>query len=270
MGFLSLAKQKKDYQGVSLLEALLVLVIMSSIILLSFQQYLSMRRDADIQQLQYNVDQLFQALVKYFRYNCSRSTGLNPSPLTSFYSAKSFPITLNELMTNGYLQLKDNKLIVNPIVDTTGVSQGYILQFNQVQTTMPQGLPQRKVTLSTSPATETSVGSILIWRAQVAVKLKDKTTAEQYKNFLNANCLSKSDTKSGVTIVTPCDSAGLTDNEYVVFDRLPAFASSQYNTQTWIMNPLVKQFTQMYTTYPILLLTNGAETANQYYFCGSS
>ena len=110
-----------------------------------------------------------------------------------------------------------------------------------------------------------------MWQAQVAIELSDTETAETYKNLLNGDCLSS--LQGG--IVQPCASNAV--GHYVVWERLPSFASPNSESGYYETNPTGKQFTQMYTTYPGGYLigsqgtipTTSGTTQPQYFLCGS-
>ncbi|HEX4044553.1 MAG TPA: hypothetical protein VHZ76_02675 [Gammaproteobacteria bacterium] len=253
---------KTTQQGLSLLEVWLVLVIAIVITYLSIQQYVIYRRDMEVRQLQYNVDILFQGLANYFRAYCAQSS------FNSFYADQYFPVTLD--MLQGYLPAT---LMESPLVANDMPLGGYVLQFNQVQTeTSPPAplinpLPYRSV--ETYPDNQSvPTGYVTVWQAQVAVRLKNPDTVEQYQALLSADCLSSLQRVNGNVSVAPCSQA--TERErYVVFTRQPSLASTKFNSVYWPSKPTVLQFTQMYNVAPILLLTDGTQTADQYYICGS-
>lgn len=250
----------RQQSGLTLLEVLLVLVIGLSIIVLSLQQYLAYRRDTDTFQVQANVDLIFQASERYFRANCAQGN------FKASYAPLTMGVTLDTLMTGGYLTVANNRMQVNPLVDSNSPGQGYIIQFNQFHDPTTGLLPKRLVTLSAGG--QAAVGSITIWKAQVAVKILAPEIVT-YKNILAAECISSYNAAS--QNVTPCSQVGVnnTNGDYLVFSRLPSFPTSKTNYNYWLATPTVKQFTQMYQVSPILLLTGGAYTNSQYYICGS-
>ncbi len=147
---------------------------------------------------------------------------------------------------------------MSPLIDYSTAAQGYILQFNQVQP-----LLSRTVGLSPPNTAPTApVGQIILWQAQVAVLLKDSSNAALYQQLLVADCLSQT---TGA-IVDPCSGTSAPSTQaFAVWERQPSSVMSDY----WSTIPNVKIFTQMYTTDPILVLTNGFQTNTQYYVCGS-
>jgi hypothetical protein len=68
--------------------------------------------------------------------------------------------------------------------------------------------------------------------------------------------------------VTPCNASGNT-GDYVVWERIPSKATPQTTSSEWVSNAQVNLFTQMYTTYPILGLTDSSQTNAQVYLCGN-
>lgn len=271
-----MVKMKRQYEGVTLVEALLVVAIASGIIYLSVQQYQSYKHDGDIIQVNANVNTIFQAMTSYYRANCYGQTNASQqmvagslNPLYTPPPSTSVPIDITALLkTPGYLT---TAMPFNPLVDSTGPgANGYVAQFNKATTTRYECLTGINATGPSDPkcTKKTAVGTIVVWKAQVAILLKDTAQANQYVKLLDGDCLS--DYAGG--IVTPCSSSGNT-GKYVVWERLP---SSNSNTSSvsdyWETIPTVHQFTQMYTTDPILLLTpdpNGPATSNQYYLCGN-
>lgn len=251
--------------GATLIEVILVLVIISFILNLSINQYQSYRRGADVVQLQANVDLLFTSMGAYFQANCSnQQNALSDAtpltkPLSSEYPKVNYAVPIETLMSDGFLVLNNNAMQVSPLVDSESQGQGYIMQFNQYQA--GGTLPTR--TQAMSEGEPQSVGGIVLWQAQVAVKLLNEETAEQYKNILGATCLSN---LSG-DIVTPCDQAS--GGNYAVFVRGPSRPTSKANSIYWLNNPTVKLFKQEYTTYPITILTDKPANVSQFYTCGS-
>lgn len=266
---------KNNQLGVSLLEVMLVLVIGASILYLSMQQYYSYRRDAEVVRLRSNVDLLFQAMAKYFQANCncrpSAGTNCSAYPFTMYRTP--IPVTLAMLINGGFLNLSNTggSLPLNALVDSTGPNQGYIMQFNQLQTTtvppapLTLNLPYREAVMSAGGTKPT--GYNMVWQIQISVLLLQPSTAKQYQNLLNADCLSESTGQ----IVTPCLTAPANPTApFLVFQGLPSSPNSAAARSTyWQTMPTVKLFRQMYEVDPILVLTNGNQTTSQYYVCGS-
>jgi prepilin-type N-terminal cleavage/methylation domain-containing protein len=243
-------------QGVTLLEVLLVIAIGAAILLLSLNQYFVYRRDADVRQVQYNVNTLFQALGQYFRANCS----VAGNPLNQVSSSTGYVgVTLAALKQQGFLP---QNLPVSPLLSYTApTTEGYVLQFNQV--TSPY--PQRTVTMS--DGTTKPIGTLVLWQAQVAVNLKDPATASQYQQLLAADCLSHTFVSGSSNLVMPC--SAVAGGTVAVWGRMPSSPGAEGNSTYWPTMPTVKQFTQMYTTDEILVLTDQTQTANQYFVCNN-
>lgn len=251
-----MVSKKRHVAGVTIFETLLVLAVMGAILVFSIQQYLLYKRDADIRIVQANVDLLFYAMEKQFRTNCNYPGTI----FAKYYDNQYLTDSLFDLTHYKYLILKNNTLPPSPIVNADGQDQGYRMQFNQIQN-KDGTLPQRTIQTANG---KVNTGSIVLWQIQVSVELKDQDNAKLYKNLLGADCLS---TVSGYYVL-PCDQAPTDANQFAVWMRLPSYASSEANAAYWQMKPNVKQFSQMYSTNPILSLTNGTLTSSQYYTCG--
>lgn len=269
----------KRYSGVTLLEVMLVLIIGASMIYFSLMQYQSYRHDADAAQVQANVNAIFQAMSGYYRQNCDQNPSTYTAPagtqvghtnygeLNPLRTGFTTPLGINiqtDLRDNGFLTT--NFPLYNPLVNNSAGTNGYLAQFNL-------GTPstQRQI-CGTGPAactTPMDIGAITTWIAQVAVQIYNPTNnanvALAYLKILGGDCLS---TASG-NLVTPCVAGSLGTGNFVVWSRLPSNANIGAKSDFWTIMPTVNQFKQMYTTYPILNLTNGSSTSNQNYLCGN-
>lgn len=261
----------KRYAGVTLLEVMLVLIIGASMIYFSLMQYQSYRHDADAVQVQANVNAVFQAMSGYYRQNCDRDPSSNVSGHTGYGTLNPLrtgftsPLVMNvqsDLRDTGFLT---TKFPLNPLVNNSGGSDGYLAQFNL-------GTPTQRQICDTGPAACSSpinIGQITTWIAQVAVQINnpanDPNRALAYLKLLGGDCLSTASAGQ----VTPCVAGSVGTGNYVVWSRLPSNSNTGAQSDYWILMPTVNQFKQMYTTYPILNLTNGSATSNQYYLCGN-
>lgn len=257
-------------RGVTILEIILVLAISSAILLLSVKQYQSYKVDSDVNQVLYNVDQIFQAASYYYQANCrnqvSPTTGMS-IPGSGLLDPSNNPanptvVQADYLLQNHYLR---DALPVNPIVyydPTSALMKSYVVQFNLVS-------PQSQRVINLSNGGTANGGTIYVWKIQVAVRLRNPATVSQYLNLLRGNCLSH---QVGA-MVTPCPStpaAPSANDTYVVFERLPSLPSAEGNSGLNATNVAVKQFNQQYTTYPILYLTSGVTPVTpQNYLCGT-
>jgi type II secretory pathway pseudopilin PulG len=269
----------RRYAGATILELMLVIAIGASILYLSILQYQSYRYNADAAQVQANVNAIFQSLSAYYRQNCDRnpSTYIGPSgnkvahtdygtlnPLNSSFATFLNIDIQTDLRDNGFLTT--NFPLNNPLVNKSGAgSNGYVAQFNL-------GTPTQRQICDTGPAacaTPMDIGAITTWIAQVAVQIYNPTNnpkvAQTYLNLLGGDCLS---TASG-NQVSPCVANSIGSGNYVVWARLPSNSNIAAQSDYWTTMPTVSQFKQMYTTYPILNLTNGSATSNQNYLCGN-
>lgn len=251
---------KRVNQGVTLVEMLLVLTIAGIILLLSLEQYKTWSLDAEISELNNNVDLLFLAAAGYYHANCNQGGALDPTIATN-----PQPINITtQLITPGFLSASFPA--PNPLVDSTGPGGGYIVQYNEFL--IPRYMPVCTDPPACTTSTPEQIGTTVIWQIQVAVLMKNTSSGalSANLNYLQGQCLST--TGSGGTVV-PCSATNPTGN-YVVFQRLPSYPSSQWNSGSpyWLSDPLLQQFNQMYTTNPMSDLTNQSHTPEyQYFYC---
>ncbi|OGT36830.1 MAG: hypothetical protein A3F11_08590 [Gammaproteobacteria bacterium RIFCSPHIGHO2_12_FULL_37_14] len=249
----------KRESGITLLEMMLVLAIAAVLILMGLRQYRVLRTDTDVQQVRYNVDTLFQAAARYYEVNCSMKTDasgnsvpgeLNPAKWTDLtlpYGGSAINV-ISLLRSEGFLT---EILPSSPIVSA---SSPYIVQF------VPHTV-DRSLNSADGPK---KIGTILIWNIQVIVTLRDASQANFYLRLLRGDCLGPANPSSS------CGSTTMGTGSNIIFERLPSFASAQNETSYWPINPLVKQFKQMYTTYPTQYLLNSGGTTpsgEQYFLC---
>lgn len=252
---------KRQVMGIGLLEALLALAVGLTIFVLSLRQYYSYRVSADMLGVQSNVDTLFLAAAGYYQANCPKGKLLDPSVATG--PVKAINIT-TDLINAGYLA--SSFPIANPLVDSTGPGKGYVVQFNQYTSPRMQQVCSNPPTCTLTIPQQ--IGTIVIWKIQVAVLMKNTSAAQlaNDQNYLAADCLSQ---VSGSPATSALCSANQKGN-YLVFERLPSFSTSNPNAQSslWLSSPRLQQYNQMYTTNPITDLTNQSHTPEyQYYYC---
>lgn len=266
MRHLNFNKQK----GMTILETLLVFAIAATFVITGMRMYMTFKNDNDVMQLRGIVDTLFVGMASYYQEICfgryDNSLNFTPGILNPQYSPSAlWPVSPSTLISKQYLP--NNNIPPNSLVDTTDPSGGYVLRYNR--DAVP---PSRYADLSSGGSTP--VGNIIVWRIQVAVKLKPGLDANAYLKLSGADCLSSSYSISGVSYVYPCSSNKT--GSYLVWERLPSYASPQGSSILRILNPSLKQFQQMYTTYPMTYLlyskpsTGTTPTgAAQNYLCGT-
>lgn len=259
-------KYNHHQEGMSLVELMLVLVIGSSIVMLGIKHYKTLRTDGDSRQVMYNVDKIFQAASEYYQANCRRQVDPTTDtvvagtgtldPDSSPAPTNPYPITVASLTTDGYLT---GTLPLSPLVDDDGPYDGYYVQFNRVS-------PDADRTTTAYSGETVKLGRIIVWRVQVAVKLRDENKAETFKRLLGADCRSSAD---GSGTITPC--AQGSSGKYLVWERLPSFAMPNSNSNYWMTNAANKQFNSLYQTYPVIYLSGVPEATypQQNYLCGN-
>lgn len=283
-------------KGATLLEVMLVLAISGTMIMVGIKMYRSYQMTAQIQQLQYNVDQLFQALGHYYQANCatgdfspnppnflspysSSSSGITYPPATTAY----YPVSISSvLLAKGYL---DNWYPSNVFVDPSGSDSGYIVQLNPktmtdipvnacvVLTTGIACVPSPAVTYPPQSTIPASQAEIVYWELQVAVKINNSSDIQAYLPALGADCISGQTENSSPVTVDPCPSTNA-NKEYIVWMRAPSFATIQKNSSFSTMMPLLKRFNLQYTHDPNYEFNMGYSStttpaqAPVYYQCG--
>jgi prepilin-type N-terminal cleavage/methylation domain-containing protein len=129
----------KLQKGVTLLETMLALAIGSLVLVLSLKMYRQYELDANLVQLQGNVDSLFQAMSLYYKANCFGSydssgamsvwgtlNPRNPAP-PSLNTPKVLTIAGSLQGANLYLRSWQP---LNPLVNAAGGGEsGYFIQF---------------------------------------------------------------------------------------------------------------------------------------------
>ena len=262
--------------GITLLELLLVITIGMSIFYLALRQYTVLKVDANASQVRANVDSIMQAMAKYYRQNCYGTTNpitntVTPGTLNPHYEpapTSNVPIDLTAALNANHLLA--NALPFNSLIQQTAGDplSGYIAQFNLYPPHERRICTEGRDASSAGDANCTAsvnTGTVVNYTIQVAVRLNNTANAHTFLRQLQGDCLS---TLAG-NLVTPCHAANHVEGPYVVWERQPSLMSSRENATYWSMLPNVNQFTQMYTTSNILVLTDGLARAQQAYLCGN-
>ena len=266
--------QRKKIHGVTLLETMLVLVIVASITYVGIQQYLSYRQTSDLNQVQANVSTLFGAATRFYRAQCYGN--INPNDPSStpiagtglLRTTTTSPLIIdieNNFRAMGYLS---DTLPLNPIVDDSQGDNGYMVQFNrytQVVKLCRVGTNAWGPYPSTGCTTASQVGTLVLWKVQVAVALRDPNTRTQFSTMLGADCLSK---MVGSQIL-PCP--GDPSGDFAVWERIPStLLTRDASTPVSAAIPAVQSFTNMYRTSGTTFLMNVSHTPEvQFFYCGS-
>lgn len=287
-----MTKIKFAQQGATLLEVMLVMGMAGIIFILGLKMIQSYQNTAQLEQLRYNVDQLFQAASNYYKANCAAGDfAPNPHDVLSPYSppgatgivyppatTSNFPVSIvSKLINDGYLT---NWAPSNAIVDNTGGESGYVVQLNPMIlngvaantcVVIKNGTRCVKTTpTSTIPVTQ---GVIVTWAVQVAVKVSQTSKIGAYKALLNADCISGETSGLSPVTVDVCPSANPKHN-YLVWKRSPSSAELK---DVSVLNPslsLLRQFNLQYTHDENYELNSGYSTtttpaqAPVYYLCG--
>lgn len=260
---------KKNAAGFTLLEVILVLVISALLFVLGYKFYLSIRSDADISQVQYNVDRIFSSAAEYYQANCRQQldplTGnpgaTNPTAVLDPVNSPVSPVavTVSALRTAGFLQAT---LPINRLINPATINGGYVVQFNQT----PLSSPSTDVRFA-----GVKIGNIIYWNIQVSVAIRS-TTPLAIVRMLGADCASNL-AASGNT-VNPCNSGiavSTAQTVYAVWERAPSYAAPNAEANTWMGNAQVRSFNQLYTNSNIVNGQpgpSGTQANYQNYLCG--
>ncbi len=243
--------------GVNLLETMLVLVIAGTILVFGLRQYQLYRVEQSFEQVKYNVDQLFLAAAHFYQANCSAEKVLDPN----FTPPPSNPYPLDiskDLQTPGFLL---NWQPLNELIDDTAAGQGYVVQLNSSTAT-------RNIyacwnfdtpTCTLPQSIQSNQKTIILWRIQIAVKLKNAANIRTYQSPLLADCVSDTATACKQDAANPT---------YLIWQRLPSFASPKTRTSLWVTMPVLKVFNLQYTHDQMYEFQNETYAESQNYLCG--
>lgn len=262
--------------GVTLLEMLLVLLIMSSFLILGIQQYQNYQIEQNAIQLRYTINALLEGMSNYYQANCQNGT-LAPANLTRFPPVP--PIfndngNLYSVITQNYI---NNWQPLNPIVDNDATQSGYLVQFNFFD------IPRTKkayvcynfwsTTGDAAPGCDTPTlipGSRVVgWGIQVAVKIRDPQRTAGFVGLTGADCAV---TNISDIRAANCANDGVDDDpnnlHYLVWQRVPSYASADISSDLWLTNPVVKEFKLQYTNDPMYEIYLQGVQGSMYYLCG--
>ncbi len=256
-------QQKRRHFGITLLEAMLALAVGSALVVMGMRQYMIYKHGTDVYDLQTQVDQLFYSAALYYQKECARHQKLDPK---DFPLSNTKVLDINtDLIAKNYLA--DTFPRPNNFVDSSSGFQGYVVQLNKIEVkryNTPCDIP-------TACRNDEQIGTNLLWRIQVSVKMKDTTPAalSSAKNLTAATCLS---TGSGSpTSVAECDAN--TPGDYLVFERMPSFTTSENEgiSPYWQSMHYVTQFKEeIDPEYSLTyLLSHSHSPEYNYYYCGS-
>lgn len=239
--------------GATLIELMLVLVLGAIMLYVGMSQYFSFRAEQDVLQLKANVDAVFQSMGQYYQANCRNFTIFPEAP--ALHSSVKVPLTT----------LQSERFLTQPLVETPLIDKttGYITQFNAATSTRQVFFSYAPASLVGQPTPIKKSDSVIVWRAQVAIKLADASKLEMYRALLAANCISE---LVGTTVM-PCGTS-TSQNGYLVWERLPSFASPNMTTGLWQSTAVLKQFNQQYTNDDNYAYSFYSGNSSENYYCG--
>ncbi len=247
----------KKMNGLTLLEVILVLAIMTSIILMGLQWFQTLVYQNNYMILKSNVDQLFLALRQYYQANC----GLVSSTNKFFQYPSNQPQVVVLSMNDIKPYLPQDWPRTTPVAE----DDSYIYQFNLYLNSGSQ-YPQRstyvcfqldpsKPTPCDTPGTTVIDSSkIHIWQIQVMVKMRDPAQAYNYRAVAGASCAASAYSD---TAAADCSaSASLTEAIYLVWQGAPADVAPEMRSTLWMMDPVIKEYKLQYTHDPMYEMYN--------------
>jgi Tfp pilus assembly protein PilE len=273
-------------KGITLLEVMLVLTLAAFVMVMSIRMYIGREREANIAALQLEVDQIFLAMGNYYRANCRLDkNNLNPNTMpaaSTLIRAVVGTATGSTPSLANFITLPANltTLPMNPLVTSTSANtdMGYIAQFNSqapqsvVATScviLTPGTPATTACSAGATPTTTNAQS-LVWQIQVSVDVG--SLASVLATRMGADCVSSTNPtldKNNNTVVYPCSAHQ--SGTFLVWTRLPSYASPQMQSPLWQTMPLIKQFNQQYTQDPMYQLSGGTNeggNGDSFYICG--
>jgi len=266
----------KKLKGITLLEAMLALAIATAIILLGLKNYFQYKRDRDAFALKYNVDMLFQAMRNYYYANCAERSPQAPilappsPPALAPSSSPSNPFLINMASLGSYLDASWNP--ANSLIDSSFGSSGYALQFNNqvISGARTENFCYYFQSMGAQPSCYNGVNptsQIYLWVAQIVVQVSDTEMTLAFKGLADADCALATYTAASIV---DCSAQGVTSGSpaYLVWQRLPSFASPDMSSGLWGGTPTVKQFNLQYTNDSLGELVSATYAGSQYYLCG--
>lgn len=293
--------------GLTLLEMLLALAIAALILIMGFRLILFWQKQMTFTEVNYNIDTLFKSQQAYYNAQCfgiyvpgnakvaDAPNGENPwsgyqyasgrltpmqfvgnAPVPNPVNNNSFyyPGSVANLIERHYLagnpSNPDNfPFAPSPIVkDVTQTYQGYKV-LHGYSVFFAQILQKRMQQIAgTSTPVPIGVNAVTYAGVSIWLAAEDQATRQADLQLLGGSCLSSLPASN-------CQNP-VANGQFLVWVR-PANAPSQHHrSDTWVSNPQVTQFQQLYTTYPITYLTAVTPTTNigsnndlyfQYFLC---
>lgn len=266
--------------GMTLIETILVLAIAASLVLLGFSMYRSAETDNSYRVLQANVDFLFQAMKGYYQQQCDlafSSQGtlgsggaltFNPSGGTSGSVSVLFDVTTVQNYTD-FVWPQSAK-----VVASGKANKVYFAQFNPTSATNNKNAyacstyaTGKAQCLNPMPITNSN---IVLWQSQIVVKMKDPSKTTYYLAKAGADCAVNT---YSIGNIVNCASGVSFGNSalYMVWQRMPSFASPNIQSSLWGSNPVLKEFKLQYTHDPMYEMYNPSAVPSSVYrsyYCG--
>jgi len=268
--------------GLSLLEIILVLAIATSLMLAGLSMYQSIQMENKYSiLLRADVDFLFEAMKGYYQQQCDiafstdgtiyRKGDLTFNPGNAMPPTDFAPVTFDVTTANTYLPLMWPR--GTSVVAAGTPANVYFAQFNPITGSNKNAYVCSSYTTGTPQCSnpEPIPGSnIVMWQSQIVVKMKDPSKTTYYLAKVGADCAVNTFTPGTVVDCSTGVALGASAT-YMVWQRMPSFASQDIRSSNWVSNPATKEFKLQYTHDPMYELYNTGATPSDvytYYYCG--
>jgi len=263
----------ENQNGVTLLEALLVIVISLSIVLLGVRQYQAYKIQQEYAVLKFNADMLLQAMKQYYQANCGKNGTLYRNS-----SDELDPAAFDVDDVDKYISYSWPKInTVQAEGDTSTVYTAYFLptlasRYQYACFYFPNGTDTLDCTDEKLIIDNEDKKNILLWKSQVAIEVRDPDNATYYTHMVGADCATNANPSEPID----CETDGVKMGEsatYFIWQKLPSFSSGTMSSPLWQTNYRTKEFNFQYTHDPMYEMYRNAYASDpnyeyEYYLCG--
>jgi hypothetical protein len=238
-------KSRGTQLGLSLLEVMLALAVATVMIMVSVRQIEVYELDNNVEIIKANIDNLFAAAAQYYRANCNSTLSVT--------AGSSLGVAISALIftPNGYSSIPINN--AGCLVKVSDATGGYVVQYNSIATNPTNtNCGWQDCSSSTTPVAPTqnalsSTLAVSFLQIQVSILLNNLKQVNYVKSVLGADCLSTVKAGSSPTTINTCVATTPSGATWLVFTRLPSYASPQTASAYWGMMPMLKEFNLQYT-----------------------
>lgn len=257
---------KKHHQGVTLLEALLVLAVIASVTTVGLRMYDSYKHDLNVNQISADIDKLFYAASQYYRSQCAFGGALDP--LANHSLGFVVPLDIKTTLIDGGFLGSSFPLKNNPYINYSGGYNGYAVQLNRYDKIRYDYFCSNPP--SCTVMMQKQIGTIISWTVQVSVDMKitSGSNLTVMQSLLRADCLTSVSGNPAKAVLCATNPSG----NYITIERIPR-ASSMTNdsgSPFWQSMAVSDQVTlELTTPDEETLATGDHSTEYQYFYCTS-